>query len=152
MSDTLQDTTPAPDAVEEVAAKAADTPIGYLDFAALKRKPRRSVELEVTTTDEHGDTMVGKMKFLGLSPKEFDDLVASCPPSAREKALGAQYDVDTFTPALIAKVSYQPKLTVEQVKELIDSGAWTSGEVMSLFLYAQRVCQSGIDVPFNDRG
>ena len=141
------------EALEEIATQATAEPTSeYLSFADLQRKPRRSISFDVTTIDEEGHPHVGKMKFVGLPPKEYDDLVAAYPPSGREKAMGAAYDADTFTPALIAAVSNQPRLSVEQVKDLIESGSWSSGEAMSLFLYAQRACNAGIDVPFNDRG
>ena len=134
--------------VEEVAAKAVS---GAATFDRLIKKPRRSLSFNVATLDEDGEELLLSMKYLALSSKEYDDLVAANPPTAKEKQAGAVYNVDTFAPALISKVSSEPKLSIEQATELYKSPDWSGGEIMTLFFNAQRVCNAGLDVPFNAR-
>lgn len=141
--------------VKDIAEKAVQNGAGpddYLTFEDLSRKPRRAIEFDLTTVGADGKPKVGKLKFVGLNQREYDDLVAAHPPNMKDKTLGAQYDKDTFPPALVSAVSNRPKLTVEQAAALMASDNWSSGETLSLFLYAQRVSNAGIDVPFNDRG
>lgn len=134
--------------VEEIAAKAVKT----ATFDTLIRKPKRVLEFAVTTQDADGDAVSLKMKFQALGGKDYDKLLEAHPPTAAQKRQNASFNIDTFAPALIAAVSLEPRLSVEQAEQLWTSSDWSGGEVSSLYMNAQRVCNSGLDVPFNDRG
>ena len=121
-------------------------------FADLIKKPRRKLDFTVTVADGEGNDQVLGLVFQGLNPKEYDDLVAAHPPTSAERSKGAVYNAKTFPNALIAAVSYEPKLDYDQVEALRSSEAWSSGEFMTLFFNAQTVCNAGLDVPFNARG
>ena len=136
--------------LEKVAAKALAS--SDATFAALMEKPRRSLKFDVTTEDSEGEEVVLKMKYLAISSKAYDDLVAEHPPTAKEKTAGAVYNVETLAPALISAVSAIPKLDVEQATAVYKNPSWSGGEVGNLFMNAVRVCNSGLDVPFNARG
>src|SRR5690348_16554108 len=136
--------------VEKVAAKALAGP-RKATFSDLTKKPRRTLTFTVLTQDEDGDVQL-EMKYKAISAKEYDDLVAAHPPKPKDKQSGASFDLDTFAPALIAAMSVDPKLTEDEAKEIWDSPEWSGGEVSTLFFNAQRVCNAGLDVPFNDRG
>lgn len=152
MSRTEQDTTTtvepgAKATVEQVAAKAT----GIATFEQLKAKPRRVSKFDVHTLDDEGVEIALTMKYKALSSKEYDKLIEAHPPTSREKAKGAVYNVDTFAPALIAAVSAEPKLSEEQAAELYNSPEWSGGEVQTLFVEALKVCNAGLNVPFNER-
>ena len=136
------------DDVTRVAAKAAS---GDATYAALLGKPRRTLGFDVTTQDAEGEEVVLKMKYQAISSKVYDDLVAEHPPTVKEKAAGAVYNVTTLAPALIAAVSLVPKLSVTQATAIYSSGSWSGGEIGNLFMNAIRVCNSGLDVPFSAR-
>jgi hypothetical protein len=134
--------------VEKVAEKAI---AGTATFDQLIKKPRRTLSFTVTTLDEDGEEQLLKMKYRALPSKEYDDLISEHPPTTKEKQAGAVYNVDTFAPALISAVSVEPRLSVEQATELYKSPQWSGGEIATLFFNAQRVCNAGLDVPFNAR-
>lgn len=136
--------------VQQVAAKAIANG-GPATFEALRSKPRRTLKFNVYTVDADGEEVALGVKYQALSSKQYDDLVSEHPPSQKERAQGAVYNVDTFAPAIIAAVSVEPKLTVEQATELYKSQEWSGGEITSLFLQALKVCNAGLDVPFNAR-
>jgi hypothetical protein len=138
------------DTVEEIAAKAVAKKTATFD--ALIRKPKRVLEFSVTTQDESGDPVALQMKFQAMGGKDYDKLIEAHPPTASQKRQNASFNIDTFAPALIAAVSLEPRLSVEQAEQLWISPDWSGGEASSLYLNAQRVCNSGLDVPFNDRG
>lgn len=140
----------AQNTVTKVAAKAVKDG-GVATFAQLMNKPRRTLTFTVYSTDDAGEEVALQIKYRALNSKEYDDLLAAHPPSAKEKREGANYNVDTFTSALIAAVSVEPALTYEQAAELYHSNDWASGEISSLFINALRVCNAGLDVPFNAR-
>lgn len=134
--------------VEKVAAKALSSG-GVATFEQLRAKPRRVSTFTITMPAEDGESTKLTMKYQAITSKAYDALVAECPPSTKEKQLGAQYDADAFAPALISAVSYQPPLTLEQAEELYTSPSWSGGEISTLFIEALRVCNAGLDVPFN---
>jgi hypothetical protein len=143
----VEDTT-----VKRVAAKAAAAATsGEATFASLMHKPRRSLSFDVTTENENGDEVVLKVKYRAISSKAYDDLIAEHPPTPKEKSNGGQYNSATFPPALIAAVSAVPTLTLEQAQSIYSSDDWSGGEAGSMFMNAVRVCQAGLDVPFNVR-
>lgn len=134
--------------VEKVAEKAI---AGNATFSQLIKKPRRTLTFTVSTLDEDGEELLLKMKYRALPSKEYDDLIAEHPPTTKEKQAGAIYNVDTFAPALISAVSAVPKLSLQEATELYKSPDWSGGEIATMFFNAQRVCNAGLDVPFNAR-
>lgn len=143
-----QDTT----AVEEIAEKAlAPGQTRLATFADLRRKPRRKHSFTLTTADENGDSTEVRLVFQALNSVEYDKLIAAHPPK-KGKEGNEIYNADTFGPALISAVSYDPKLTYEEAHEIYHSEEWAAGEVMTLFINAQNVCGAGLDIPFTGRG
>jgi hypothetical protein len=73
----------------------------------------------------------------GLSPDEWETLVAEHPPSDDESALGAQWDVTTFRPALLAACVLTPEgdepLTAQDWAELAAGTTFAPGEFTLLF-------------------
>ena len=140
------------DVVTEVATKALSvTDSANATYAALLGKPRRTMSFSVTTEDDDGEEIALTIKYQAISSKRYDDLVAEHPPTAKEKAAGSVYNVETLAPALIAAVSLVPTLTVAQATAIYKSASWSGGEIGNLFMNAIRVCNSGLDVPFNAR-
>lgn len=137
--------------LEKVAAKAVLVDQTEATYAALMGKPRRTMSFDLTTANEDGEDVVLKLKYQAISSKAYDDLVAEHPPTAKEKTAGAVYNVETLAPALISAVSLVPKLSVVQATAVYTSGNWSGGEIGNLFMNAVRVCNSGLDVPFNAR-
>jgi hypothetical protein len=129
------------------AAKATRT----ASFSDLKKKPRRTLSFHVTVASDDGTEQQLQMVFRACSSTRFDELQGDHPPTDKERRAGAIYNVATFAPALIAEVSHEPRLSIEQARELYTSDDWSSGEVQHLFLNALGVCQRGLDVPFNAR-
>lgn len=136
------------DGVAAVAAKALATPA--VSFADLMAKPVRTLSFPVVLADGEG-TRTLTMKYRAIVAKEYDRLLEANPPSAKEKAAGAIYHLDTFAPALIAAVSAEPRLSIEQATALYENPQWSGGELSTLFYNAQRVCNTGLDIPFNAR-
>lgn len=134
--------------VEEVASKAVS---GMATFAQLKAKPKRTLNFTVMVAGDDGEPLEVGMKFQAIPSTAYDRLVESCPPTPKDKQRGSAYNLDTFAPKLIAAVSLEPALSVEQATELYNDPDWSGGEISTLFINAQRVCNSGLDIPFNAR-
>jgi hypothetical protein len=136
---------------ETIAEKAVAGQPRTATFADLRRKPRRKLSFSLTTADEAGEPLEIRMTFQALNSKEYDDLIAAHPPK-KGKENTQVYNAETFFPALLAAVSYEPKLTLEEATEIYRSDEWSAGEMMTLQLNAQNVCGAGLDVPFTERG
>lgn len=135
--------------------KTPDAGVPAVSIDELFGKPRRTTSFDVTVAGADGEPITRKMRYRAISGKAYDRLVADHPPTAQQQAEAngaAAFNLDTFAPALIAAVSLEPKLTYEQAERLWSSDDWSGGETSSLFFNAQRVCNSGIDVPFSGRG
>lgn len=149
-----KDTTTTPDtdlsgvvAVAEKAPKSAT----QATFASLRSKPRRKLTFPVHTIDEDGQSVELQVTYQAISSTAYDKLLEAHPPKSSERAKGAVYDVDSFAPALISAVSLNPAMTPEQAGEIYNSDEWSGGEIANLFTNALRVCNTGLDVPFNVR-
>jgi hypothetical protein len=146
---------PTPEAAAEVVA-AVDAIIREArrrpaTLAELKSKKPRELEVIINTADDDGDVEL-VLRFRAISDKAFDDLIAKHPPTAKQKNEGQTYNATTFGPALVAAVCIEPKMTEAEVTDLIESGTWSSGEVLTLTGQAMLVCQMGAGVPFTVSG
>jgi len=121
-------------------------------FEDLVSKPRRISTFSIALPDGNGGTVTRTLRFRSIPSPEYDRLVAKHPPTPAQKSDGAVLNIDTFAPALISAVSFEPELSYDQVEQLYNSPEWSGGEFSSLYLQAQRVCNAGIDVPFNGNG
>jgi hypothetical protein len=117
-------------------------------FADLQSKPKRTREVVLKVPDEDGEIIEFVVTLKAVGSKAYDDLMANHPPTPDQKKDGAQYNPDTFGPALIAACSFEPYLTPKEASELWNSEDWSRGEVMELFIAAVEVCSKGLDVPF----
>lgn len=118
----------------------------------LLAKPRRKHTFPVTVANEDGEPVVRMITYQAISAREYDTLVEQHPPTAKQREEQAILNIDTFAPALISAVSFDPKLTYEQAEQLYTDPAWSGGEVSALYYNAQRVCNAGLDVSFSGRG
>lgn len=117
-------------------------------FDVLFNKPRRIIEFYVHV-EQDGRAKPVRLKYQALDPKAFDDLISAHPATPKQERKGAQWNPDTFPPALISEVAVVPKLTYEQADDLLKNKNWSPGETNALFRNALDVCQAGLDVPFS---
>lgn len=87
--------------------------------------------------------------FRSLGRKPFEDLVELHPPTKdqREKAKKQRdgeinWNPDTFPQALVAAASQEPEMSEADAKEIWDSEAWNSAELLALFYGALDANQS----------
>lgn len=140
MAATSKDELQAKDA-QRAASKRAT-----FDRLAQKRRAEREIRVNLAAEGAEPDEVV--LLFRAIGAKEYDDLLAKHPPNAKQKVEGASYNIDTFAPALIAKVCVDPEMSYEESKSLWDSEEWSRGEVMTLFGNAVELCNQGLNVPF----
>lgn len=134
----------------EQTLKVALSKVQDATFELLFAKPRRKTSFFVTVQDEDGSSRQVRLRYQAMDPKAFDDLLAAHAPSPKDERKGAQWNPDTFPPALISEVALSPKLSYEEAQSLLKAPNWSPGEISALFRNALEVCQAGLNVPFSD--
>lgn len=116
-------------------------------FAKLSKKGRAEREVKVYLDGEELTVL-----FKALGAQEYDRLLGEHPPTPKQKLEGSTYNIDSFGPALIAKVCVDPDLTEDEAKAIWESEDWSRGEIMTLFANAIEICNQGMDIPFSVGG
>lgn len=132
-------------AVDAIIKEARKRPA---TLAELKSKKRRVVSFDIHSLDEDGADVALTLKYQALSRTEYDELVAAYPPTPKQKSDGMIYNPETFAPALVAAVSVDPKLSIADVKDLMEDPSWSPGEIETLTGMAFGLCQQGAGIPF----
>jgi hypothetical protein len=73
------------------------------------------------------------IRLVSLPAPQFTALLAEHPPTKDQRREGAEWNPDTFHPALIAACAQDEGLTAEQWAAELDSDRWSQGERNELF-------------------
>jgi len=114
----------------------------------LKGKNRATAKFSIYLPDDQGDGQEVELTFRAIGSAEYDRIVSKYPPTAEQRAEGSSFNLDTFAPALIAAVSLEPPLSLEDAQEIWTSEEWSRGEVVTLWRRALELCNRGLDIPF----
>ena len=117
-------------------------------FEMLVKKPRLEREVPVKIPGDYGEQQEVVMLFRAIGARDYDRLLTRHPPTTEQRADGLSYNLNSFGPALIARVCIDPEMSEEQAGEIWNSADWGRGEVMSLFSAAVDLCNRGLDIPF----
>lgn len=110
------------------------------DMAALlEAKKLREVTVPVSVD---GDGTTVEFRLRAIPRSEYRALLDDHPPVKE----GADWNADTFPPALIAACCAEPSMTVEQAQQMWDE--WEAGETGRLFLAAWQVNEQTSGVGF----
>lgn len=138
------------EAVEARQKQSESSKANNMDLLRGKRRARETFSIYVT--DDEGGQHEVKMTYQSIGAREYDKLVSKHPPKPEQRVEGAQFDLDTFAPALIARCCVDPEMSEQEAKEIWDSPDWSRGELMILFRHAVELNNRGIDIPFNENG
>lgn len=83
--------------------------------------------------------------YVSLGAFDYDALLTEHPPTSEQRVAGASFNIDTFAPALLAKVCREPGIDVASWTELWKSPSWGRGELMSFFWRAVNLCSKEVD-------
>lgn len=110
----------------------------------LKNKKRRRKTINL---DIGGEKI--KLTFQAISSAALDKLQSQHPPTAAQRAAGnANFNRETFPPALISACSINPEISVEDAEEIWNSEDWSTGELNFLFDTVISLCMEGLDIAF----
>lgn len=140
---------------EDPAESGSDAPPAFggpptvATYDQLRKKRRRTTRFTVHIEGDDGELVELSIRYQAISSTSYDKLQAAHPPTKAQQEKGSVYNTDTFGPALISAVSFEPKMTLAEATELWNSEDWSGGEVNTLFWNAMRLQATGLDVPFN---
>jgi len=106
-----------------------------------------------------------QFKFKALGRHDYEALVAKHPPRPEDhaeaasvaeqtgsRASKAEWNYETFPPALIAASSLEPTMTESEATDLWNDSDWNGAELVKLFQTALIVNSAPGDIPFGLRG
>ena len=73
-------------------------------------------------------------------------------PSEEQKKEGAQFNPETFPPALVAAAAVDPEISVEEAVEIFGDSEWNGAELQKLFFAALEVNTETGDIPLSKGG
>lgn len=118
----------------------------------LLHKAPTSKTLPLFFTDEEGEQHEIELKFVSIGAKAYDKLAAKHPPTAEQRLEGNSFNTETFAPALIAACCVDPIMSEAEAKQLWNSDTWSRGDRLSIYRAAVEVNNTGMDIPFSERG
>lgn len=112
-------------------------------FETLKNKKRAQREVSIVLTE--GEEPVTFL-FRAIGSVEYDRLLTDNPPTKDQIAQGASFNVNTFGPALLARVVADPPMNVSEWAEIWNSPDWSGGEIASLYGTAMELCSRNLNL------
>lgn len=135
----------APPDIEVKAHQRAKAKRATLDML-LGKKPNRD---EFTVPFGPGGDQVSFL-YISVGATDYDALLTDHPPTSEQRVAGASFNINTFAPALLAKVCRDPAIDMSGWTELWTSPNWGRGELMGLFWRAANLCSKEVDpTPIN---
>ena len=121
--------------------------IATLDDLFGKKTRQETIPIEIH--DENGPKKLG-IKIQALPSEQYDDLITQHPPTQKDKKEGAQWNPETFAPALMQRCFIEPALDLDAARKLWKAETWSSGELIDLFNSCVRINLKGLNVPLSD--
>ncbi len=92
--------------------------------------------------------------FKAIGRIAYDDLVSDPAnvPSEDQKKEGAQFNPETFPPALVAAAAVDPEISLEEAVEIFGDSEWNGAELQKLFFAALEVNTETGDIPLSRVG
>lgn len=101
---------------------------------------------------EASQDTVQVFSFKSVGRPRYDELVDENPPSKEARKEGAEFDQDTFPPALVSESSLKPNISLKQAVEIFSSPDWNNAELRKLFFAALEVNTETGDIPLSRTG
>ncbi len=125
-------------------------------FDSKRNKPETALKLKKKLEElieRSRDTEITFI-FKSLGRIVYDDLVElpEHQPSDEQKKEGAQFNPDTFPPALVAAAAVDPEISIEEAVEIFGDSEWNGAELQKLFFAALEVNTETGDIPLSKGG
>lgn len=120
--------------------------------AAQKKEYDRQLKVAELAHEEAKEALLAEsLEFVlkAIRPSLMDELIASNQPTAKQKREAAEkgaeitWNPETFPAELVAACLVEPQWSEEEVKEMFDSEEWNAAELMTLFMLALEVNNTG---------
>lgn len=83
--------------------------------------------------------------FVSMGSAEYDALLTKHPPTPEQRVADSTFNLETFAPALLARVCREPAIDVGSWTELWKSPNWGRGELLALFWRAANLCSREVN-------
>lgn len=90
--------------------------------------------------------------FKSIGRLNYDELVSQHPPTKEAKKDGADFNAETFPPALLAAACSDPEISLEEAVDMFDDPDWNNAELRALFFGALEVNTETGEIPLSRSG
>jgi hypothetical protein len=131
---------PAVPEVEAKAAQRAKAKRATLAMLLAKKANREEFSMAFGPDGEQVSFL-----YISIGATEYDAMLTEHPPTPEQRVAGSTFNINSFAPALLAKVCREPAIDVGNWTELWNSPSWGRGELMGLFWRAANLCSKEVD-------
>lgn len=121
------------------------------DNDRLTNEPDKAPDIQeqIDALVEESQTTVVMFTFESIGRPNYDALVEEHQPSKEEQKKGAEFDAETFPPALISASCSDPEIPLEDAIAMFESPKWNNAELRLLFFGALEVNTETGDIPLS---
>jgi len=109
------------------------------------KEPDVQAELDRLLVEAEGTIVT--FSFRSIGRPAFESMVRRNKPDQEDKKDGSIFNTKTFPPELVAAASVEPKISLDQAKEMFNSDSWNNAELIKVFLTAQAANTESPDIP-----
>ncbi len=114
------------------------------------KAPAIMAQIEALVEESKDTEVIFTFKSIGRFA--YDELVTSHPPTKEQKKDGAEFNADTFPPALVAASCVDPSMSLEDATAMFSSPDWNGAELRRIFFGALEVNTETGDIPLSRDG
>ena len=123
------------------------------DADRLSNEPDKApaITAEIEDLVERATETEAVFEFQSIGRPNYDALVEQPEhkPTKDQKRDGAQFNTDTFPPAVVSATCVNPEITLEEAVEMFSDPAWNGAELARLFEAAVSVNTDTGDIPLS---
>lgn len=130
-----------------------------------QRTKSNDIAGEIESLVRDSEDTEAEFVFKAIGRHGYDDLLAEHPPTEKDRKLAkeqaeslglpsfqAEFNAETFPPALISASCIQPQMSLEEALEIWNSDEWNGAELLKLWEAARNANATPGDIPFALRG
>jgi len=124
------------------------------DADRLSNEPDKApaIEKQIEALVEESKATEVIFTFKSIGRYRYDELVTAHPPTKDAKKEGAEFNADTFPPALVAESCVEPEMSLSDAAEIFASPDWNGAELRRIFFGALEVNTETGDIPLSRGG
>ena len=111
-----------------------------------------TIQRQIDKLVESSQATIAVFTFKSIGRFEYDKLVSEHQPTKEQKSDGADFNADTFPPALVSAACTDPDIPLDDAVEMFNDPEWNNAELRALFFGALEVNTETGEIPLSRSG